>query len=79
MNIEMVNELIASLESAGELSIKERKYLKLAKAYVPLVADNVGRKESVEHAAGGISAAESEGLIDALAETADERPAGLLP
>ena len=27
MNIETVNELIASLESAGELSIKERKYL----------------------------------------------------
>ena len=27
MNIETVNELIQSLESAGELSIKERKYL----------------------------------------------------
>lgn len=27
MNIETVNELIATLESAGELSIKERKYL----------------------------------------------------
>ncbi len=33
MNIETVNELIKSLESAGELSIKERKYLDLAKAY----------------------------------------------
>lgn len=33
MNIETVNELIQSLESAGELSIKERKYLELAKAF----------------------------------------------
>lgn len=33
MSIETVNEIIASLESAGELSIKERKYLELAKAY----------------------------------------------
>ncbi|MEF3090458.1 hypothetical protein [Raoultella scottii] len=44
MNIETVNELIASLESAGELSIKERKYLELAKAYVQLAAENVGLK-----------------------------------
>ncbi|MEL2088115.1 hypothetical protein [Klebsiella pneumoniae] len=33
MNIETVNELIATLESAGELSIKERKYLELAKEF----------------------------------------------
>lgn len=33
MNIETVNELIASLESAGELSIKESKYLDLAKEF----------------------------------------------
>ncbi|WP_049266885.1 hypothetical protein [Raoultella planticola] len=44
MNIETVNELIASLESAGELSIKESKYLELAKAYVQLAAENVGLK-----------------------------------
>lgn len=44
MNIETVNEIIASLESAGELSIKERKYLELAKAYVQLAAENVGLK-----------------------------------
>lgn len=42
MNIETVNELITSLESAGELSIKERKYLELTKAYQQLVAENVG-------------------------------------
>ncbi|HGV3449383.1 TPA: hypothetical protein ACNGYZ_003890 [Raoultella planticola] len=33
MNIETVNELIQSLESAGELSIKESKYLDLAKEF----------------------------------------------
>lgn len=44
MNIETVNELIASLESAGELSIREQKFLKLAKAYQQLAADNVALK-----------------------------------
>ncbi|HBV1378813.1 TPA: hypothetical protein MDP67_003904, partial [Klebsiella pneumoniae] len=33
MNIETVNELISSLETAGELSIREHKFLKLAKAF----------------------------------------------
>ena len=33
MNIETVNELIASLESAGELSIREQEFLKLAKEF----------------------------------------------
>ncbi|WP_332095927.1 hypothetical protein [Klebsiella pneumoniae] len=33
MNNETVNELIASLESSGELSIREQKFLKLAKAF----------------------------------------------
>ena len=41
MNIETVNELIASVESAGELSIREQKFLKLAKAYQQLAAANV--------------------------------------
>lgn len=48
MNIETVNELIASMESAGELSIKERKYLELAKAYQQLAAENVARQEFVK-------------------------------
>ncbi|WP_064569917.1 hypothetical protein [Klebsiella aerogenes] len=43
-----------------------------------LAAENVGPKESVEHAAGCIAAAEAEGLIDALSETTDERLAGLV-
>lgn len=41
ITLQAVNELIASLESAGELSIREQKFLKLAKAYQQLVAENV--------------------------------------
>ncbi|HBR5210096.1 hypothetical protein [Klebsiella pneumoniae] len=44
MNIETVNELIQSLESAGELSIREQKFLKLAKAYQELATENVALK-----------------------------------
>jgi hypothetical protein len=44
MNIETVNELITSLESAGELSIREQKFLKLAKAFKQLAAENVALK-----------------------------------
>lgn len=44
MNIKTVNELIASLESAGELSIKETKVMALAKAYQQLAAENVALK-----------------------------------
>lgn len=44
MNIETVNELIASLESAGEPSIREQKFLKLSKAFKQLAAENVALK-----------------------------------
>ena len=44
MNIETVNELITSLESGGELSIREQKFLKLAKAFKQLAAENVALK-----------------------------------
>lgn len=46
MNIETVNELIKSLESAGELSIIEQKFLKLAKAFKQMAAENVALKKS---------------------------------
>lgn len=49
MNIETVNELIASLESAGELSIREQKFLKLAKAYQQLAAENVALKSGASY------------------------------
>lgn len=45
MTLQVVNELIVSLDSAGELSIREQKFLKLAKAYQQLAAENVGLKD----------------------------------
>ncbi|HHI3486790.1 TPA: hypothetical protein ACP48V_000996 [Escherichia coli] len=47
MNIETVKELIASLESAGELSIREQKFLKLAKAFKQMAAENVALKSAI--------------------------------
>ncbi|MHC8010350.1 hypothetical protein ACYA5B_01050 [Klebsiella pneumoniae] len=44
ITLQAVNELIASLESAGELSIKETKVMALAKAFKQLAAENVGLK-----------------------------------
>ncbi|MHC7871504.1 hypothetical protein ACYA1P_26930 [Klebsiella pneumoniae] len=44
ITLQTVNELIASLESAGELSIREQKFLKLAKAFKQLSAENVALK-----------------------------------
>ncbi|HBW4069936.1 TPA: hypothetical protein ME326_002467 [Klebsiella pneumoniae] len=46
ITLQAVNELIASLESAGEPSIREQKFLKLAKAYQQLAAENVELKQS---------------------------------
>ncbi len=48
MNIETVNELIQSLESAGELSIKEREYLELVREFKRLAAENVALKRVPE-------------------------------
>ncbi|MBB7145002.1 hypothetical protein HEN41_013550 [Escherichia coli] len=41
ITLQAVNELIASLENAGELSIREQKFLKLAKAFKQLAEENV--------------------------------------
>ena len=48
ITLQAVNELIASLESAGELSIREQKFLKLAKAYQQLAAENVAMKQIID-------------------------------
>lgn len=50
MDIEIneVQEIIKNLESCGELSIKEEKYLKVAKLCVQLAAENVGMDGFVE-------------------------------
>jgi hypothetical protein len=47
MDIEIneVQEIIKNLERGGELSIKEEKYLKVAKLCVQLAAENVELKE----------------------------------
>ncbi|MDG1643519.1 hypothetical protein [Klebsiella huaxiensis] len=52
ITLQAVNELIQSLESAGELSIREQKFLKLAKAHVQLAAENVAMRETIEAVRG---------------------------
>lgn len=44
-----VNDLIQSLESAGELSIKETKVMALAKAFKQLAAENVALKAGASY------------------------------
>ncbi len=48
ITLQAVNELIASLESAGELSIKETKVMALAKAYQLLAAENVALSKDAQ-------------------------------
>ncbi|WP_334650348.1 hypothetical protein [Klebsiella oxytoca] len=49
MNISTVNELIQSLESAGDLSIRETKVMELAKAYLDVAAENVALKAGASY------------------------------
>lgn len=53
MDIEIneVHEIIKNLEGGGELSIKEEKYLKIAKLCVQLAAENVALKTFCKNAA----------------------------
>ncbi|EPK0186739.1 hypothetical protein L7L25_004212 [Klebsiella pneumoniae] len=51
ITLQAVNKLIASMESAGELSIREQKFLKLAKAFKQLAAENVALKKFCKNAA----------------------------
>lgn len=48
ITLQAVNELIQSLESAGEPSIREQKFLKLAKAFKQLAAENVAMKQIID-------------------------------
>lgn len=52
ITLQAVNELIASLESAGELSIQETKVMALAKAFKQLAAENVAIRETIEAVRG---------------------------
>lgn len=47
IGINEVKDMIESLESNGEVSIKEEKYLKVAKLCVQLAAENVALKEKL--------------------------------
>nr|DAI18993.1 MAG TPA: recombination protein [Bacteriophage sp.] len=47
ITLQAVNELIASLESAGELSIKETKVMALAKSFKQLASENVALKSAI--------------------------------
>lgn len=64
MNIETVYELIASLESAGELSIREQKFLKLAKAFKQLVVENVQIKAMNDCLSEELRGYESDGAFE---------------
>lgn len=78
MNIETVNELIASLESAGELSIREQKFLKLAKEFRICSAslDAAIKTGNMLADQNAQLAAENEGYLHMICDTfADETPA----
>lgn len=47
ITISEVQEIIKNLEGSGELSIKEEKYLKVAKLCVQLAAENVALKAAI--------------------------------
>lgn len=64
MNIETVNELIQSLESAGELSIKETKVMALAKAYQQLAAENLQIKAMNDCLSEELRGYESDGAFE---------------
>ncbi|EMN9740704.1 hypothetical protein REW29_003794 [Klebsiella quasipneumoniae] len=83
ITLQAVNELIAFLESAGELSIREQKFLKLAKAYQQLAAENVEAKKIIsecrEYFIAGVMnriRPTNEGYLHMICDTfADETPA----
>ena len=64
ITLQAVNELIASLESAGELSIREQKFLKLAKAFKQLAAENVQIRAMNDCLSEELRGYESDGAFD---------------
>ncbi|WP_100098197.1 hypothetical protein [Klebsiella pneumoniae] len=68
ITLQAVNELIASLESAGEPSIREQKFLKLAKAFKQLAEENVGLRPLI---------AENWNMRDLLRQLMAGRPGGV--
>lgn len=71
ITLQAVNELIASLESAGEPSIREQKFLNLAKTFKQLAAESVGLKSFGDKLNGMHNALNGEGTgIQGRAEVA---------
>ncbi|HGK4182673.1 hypothetical protein PAG72_13240 [Klebsiella pneumoniae] len=64
ITLQAVNELIASLESAGELSIKETKVMALAKAYQQLAAESVKIKAMNDCLSEELRGYESDGAFE---------------
>ncbi|HID2079938.1 TPA: hypothetical protein ACXGKJ_004959 [Klebsiella oxytoca] len=64
ITLQAVNELIQSLESAGELSIKETKVMALAKAYQQLAAENVQIKAMNDCLSEELRCYESDGAFE---------------
>ena len=64
ITLQAVNELIASLESAGELSIREQKFLKLAKAFKQLAAENMQIKAMNDCLSEELRGYESDGAFE---------------
>lgn len=64
ITLQAVNELIASLESAGELSIKETKVMALAKAYQQLAAENLQIKAMNDCLSEELRGYESDGAFE---------------
>lgn len=64
ITLQAVNELIASLDSAGELSIREQKFLKLAKAFKQLEAENVQIKAMNDCLSEELRGYESDGAFE---------------
>ncbi|EOX0146824.1 hypothetical protein ACNPE2_26625 [Klebsiella pneumoniae] len=64
ITLQAVNKLIASLESAGELSIREQKFLRLAKAFKQQAAENVQIKAMNDCLSEELRGYESDGAFE---------------
>lgn len=64
VNISEVQEIIKNLESGGELSIKEEKYLKVAKLCVQLAAENMSIKAMNDCLSEELGGYESDGAFE---------------
>ncbi|HBY1726093.1 hypothetical protein RAG95_05505 [Klebsiella pneumoniae] len=64
ITLQAVNEIIQSLESAGEPSIREQKFLKLAKEFEQLAAENVQIKAMNDCLSEELRGYESDGAFE---------------